>query len=96
MADEVQGAPAPATTPPPEAVAAFQLAASQEATPAQKPESLFERIEDEVIKVAEEAAYSFSNLIAAAQNRKPDDGIDAWRKRTGGLHRHPDSPKTSA
>lgn len=53
------------------------------------PETFFERVEDEVIRVAEEAAYAVSNLIAAVHNRKPDDGIDAWRTRTGGLHRHP-------
>lgn len=58
---------------------------AQERLSAEKGITFFERLEDDVIWAAEEAAYHASNLVAEARGRKPDDGIDAWRKRTGGL-----------
>lgn len=64
---------------------AAALAVAQAPEPAPHSESLFERLEDDVVWAAEEAAYHASNLVASARGRKPDDGIDAWRKRTGGL-----------
>jgi hypothetical protein len=55
---------------------------------AEHPRTLRDRLEDDVLRAAEETAYSVSNLLASASGRTPDNDIDAWRKRTGGLWRH--------
>lgn len=62
-----------------------------EPKPAAEPETFLERMEDDIVKAAEDAAYAMSNLFAESRGRKKYDGIEDWKTRTGGLHRHADA-----